>query len=728
MSTFVYRLTFLLIICHYSFSLPQNNWSWQNPVPQGNPLNSVYFVDANTGWAAGNSGTIIRTTNGGNTWELQSSGVKHNLNSVYFINGNTGWIAGDTNIILKTNNGGVTWFKQLDTTLLCHINSLSIPDGNNGWAVGRTIYYNIGAIFHTRNGGAVWKLENLMNEYETPLFGTYFLSGSIGWGVGGSGVIYKFKYLNDTLKSIKQVKATYANLTSVCFLNSSLGWASTDFGTIIKTVTGTADSAIWIEKQTCTDKPLKSIFFIDANNGWAVGGNYMLNTGVIIKTTDGGESWTNVTPDTNHYYTSVGFKGGTGIAVSQSSYICRSTNSGNSWSEVSGGIRNLGLSSIYFCNEHIGWASGNSGLIVKTTNGGETWTKIPTNVSSDLHAIAFPSMTTGWAVGNKDFHNTGRMILKTSNGGNSWVEQSIGGASKWLYSVCFADTITGWASGNEGLILRTTHGESWTTQPTPTNSALYSLCFPTRYTGYSVGNNGVIIKTTDGGTSWFSQTHPSANSLGSVYFLDSLNGWAAGDIVLKTTNGGSDWVKLNNNYFCYINSLCFINSLTGWAVGQNNFGNVGIILYTSDGGNSWDEKLLTNYTYCTAALQNIKFYGNNLGWAVGGNGAILHTTNGGVVFADGDKNVHVKEYSLSQNYPNPFNPSTTINYTLAKPGVVTLKLFDMLGKEEAVLVNERKEAGNYGYEFKNSGLSSGVYFYTLRINDYVQTKKMVFLK
>ena len=85
-------------------------------------------------------------------------------------------------------------------------------------------------------------------------------------------------------------------------------------------------------------------------------------------------------------------------------------------------------------------------------------------------------------------------------------------------------------------------------------------------------------------------------------------------------------------------------------------------------------------------------------------------------------------YSLEQNYPNPFNPSTTIKYAIAKTGVVTLKLYDILGKEKAVLVNERKEPGNYVYEFKNLNLSSGVYFYTLKVNDYGQTKKMVILK
>ncbi|MFA6978757.1 MAG: T9SS type A sorting domain-containing protein [Ignavibacteriaceae bacterium] len=86
------------------------------------------------------------------------------------------------------------------------------------------------------------------------------------------------------------------------------------------------------------------------------------------------------------------------------------------------------------------------------------------------------------------------------------------------------------------------------------------------------------------------------------------------------------------------------------------------------------------------------------------------------------------KFSLSQNYPNPFNPSTTINYQLPISGNVTLKVFDVLGKEVTSLVNEKKEAGNYTVEFSTTNLASGTYFYRLQAGDFVQIKKMVILK
>jgi len=86
------------------------------------------------------------------------------------------------------------------------------------------------------------------------------------------------------------------------------------------------------------------------------------------------------------------------------------------------------------------------------------------------------------------------------------------------------------------------------------------------------------------------------------------------------------------------------------------------------------------------------------------------------------------EYSLSQNFPNPFNPETTISYSIPKSEHVTLKVFDVLGREVSTIVDEYKQAGAYKANFNASGLVSGVYFYQLSAGSYVQTKKLVLLK
>ena len=85
-------------------------------------------------------------------------------------------------------------------------------------------------------------------------------------------------------------------------------------------------------------------------------------------------------------------------------------------------------------------------------------------------------------------------------------------------------------------------------------------------------------------------------------------------------------------------------------------------------------------------------------------------------------------FNLSQNYPNPFNPTTLIRYTIAGSKEVKLGVYDILGREVAVLVNERRGPGSYEVTFDGSGLSSGVYVYRLIVGNFVESRKMVLMK
>jgi len=299
-----------------------------------------------------------------------------------------------------------------------------------------------------------------------------------------------------------------------------------------------------------------------------------------------------------------------------------------------------------------------------------------------LYSIFFSSSTDGWAVG------TNRRILKTTNGGTNWTTIDLGTIGD-LGSVYFTSSMTGWLVGASGRILNTTNGgTNWISQLSGTSDVLFSTDFDSPTTGWIVGQNGIILYTTNGGTNWISQSSGTTDDLFSVNFISSTTGWAVGDheTILKTSNSGTNWIKQSGgNFFSNrLNSVYFISPLTGWAVGEN-----GSILKTINGGGTTG---IINNSISEASPSN---------------------------------------FTLSQNYPNPFNPVTNLKFGISHLGFVSLKVYDVLGNEVATLVNEKKNAGTYNYQFSivNYQLASGIYFYSLYVDGrLVDTKRLILLK
>ena len=171
--------------------------------------------------------------------------------------------------------------------------------------------------------------------------------------------------------------------------------------------------------------------------------------------------------------------------------------------------------------------------------------------------------------------------------------------------------------------------------------------------------------------------------------------------------------------------------------------------YWPDGCSKFDGSAVALYRYMNHTVNDTLAAIGNVGagyvvatvfqdprYYTGGFGAVFKAVidwtiaNGGLITGNSN-NISINNpdaFSLSQNYPNPFNPSTKINFSIPKSGMVTLKVYDVLGKEVASLVNDARNAGNYEVSFNASGLSSGAYFYRLQSGSFVDTKKMFLLK
>jgi hypothetical protein len=159
-------------------------------------------------------------------------------------------------------------------------------------------------------------------------------------------------------------------------------------------------------------------------------------------------------------------------------------------------------------------------------------------------------------------------------------------------------------------------------------------------------------------------------------------------------------------------------------------GNLGKIYRTNDAGIHWRPLISPTSTilYCVNAADT-----SNV-WVCGYFGTILKSTNeGGITYLNNITNVSVPDkYFLHQNFPNPFNPVTTIRFEIPhseiEGKITTLKIFDILGKEIATLVNENLKPGTYEVTFDGSNLASGIYFYTLFSDNFMQSKKMLLIK
>jgi hypothetical protein len=170
-------------------------------------------------------------------------------------------------------------------------------------------------------------------------------------------------------------------------------------------------------------------------------------------------------------------------------------------------------------------------------------------------------------------------------------------------------------------------------------------------------------------------------------------------------------------------AVAFSSINTGWVGGS-----YGYLYKTTDGGlNFARQNTGTNQAF----WGSIYCFNDSVVWGVGGAGKIMHTTTSGqwLVGISNNENEIPKEFALYQNYPNPFNNSTMIKYQLSLTGKVKIKIFDISGKEVETLLNKVQQSGKYEISFNAYNVSSGIYFYSLYLDDIIkETKRMILIK
>jgi photosystem II stability/assembly factor-like uncharacterized protein len=689
-------------------------------------LYSIYFVNAETGWAVGDQGVILHTSNGGVKWfqQYNSNDISKQLRTVYFVDSLNGWAAGE-NLFLKTTNGGTNW-ESINSQSSNSFNCLYFLNKNVGWA-GKG-----GGIKKTTDSGISW-----IYQFENPnalVKYFHFINDSVGWA------IFSYRnYYNDSTEIIKTIDggkhwdrigyifdrdlkgASFIDNTFFAFDGSFL-YKSEDYGQKweeISLIVGAGDDPL--------------IFFCSKNIG------YVILYNIIKKTTDGGYTWKKLNLPEVFRFRALYFNSeDEGWIAGNIALIGKIGDGGNQFQVQSGKmLSNTRLYSVDFPNIKTGYAVGEdwhygTGGIVKTIDSGKTWSNVELTPPEPLKGVDFISENMGWAVGDYGY------IYKTIDGGNSWIVQQSGTKAE-LKSVSMSDSLKGiilaktYSDPPTGFVLRTSDGgNTWITVLKDSSHIFYSSKI-IKNNGWVSGSNGILNKSTDGGISWGVKKFTNENEyLYSIFMLDSLRVFTVGNSFFKTFNGGETWYTvpiITQEYFTPL-AICFVDENKGWAAGLGKYN----IYKTSDGGKNW----IPNYGSRSLPMYSIYCIDSLHGWAVGEETGIVRTENGGegpFVEVNKKENKIPIEFNLSQNFPNPFNPTTTISYQLPVNSNVNLKIYDILGREAATLVNEEKPAGSYEVVFNGSGLSSGIYFYQLKAlptgrqaGEIIQTKKFVLMK
>jgi photosystem II stability/assembly factor-like uncharacterized protein len=270
-------------------------------------LHSVFFIDENRGWAVGGKGALLKTDDGGRTWQTQRRPTDDSLRDVFFVDADTGWLVCERSIyllrtieeprsyLLRTTDGGATWTRVHITaddtnTLLARI---VFAGRMNGWAFGEEA-----ALYATRDGGATWTRQRVPTRHL--LLGGSFLDASRGWLVGANATVLQTSDGGATWTG-GSLNLPGTRFNAVAFVDARRGWIVGAGGIVLHTM----DSGrTWRLQPSPVETELFDVKFVSSDEGWAVGAG-----GVVIHTTDGGARWTAQPSGTTHPLERVSFAG-----------------------------------------------------------------------------------------------------------------------------------------------------------------------------------------------------------------------------------------------------------------------------------------------------------------------------------------------------------------------------------------------------------------------------------
>lgn len=498
--------------------------SWLHPQPQGNAIGAVDFLDARNGWAVGDLGTVLRTTDGGEKWSMVATGTRDNLFSVSVASPSTVWVAG-SGTIRSTHNDGRSW-----TTHRCpqrDAKRLGVPLVVEALSASTVVLLTNDAVWRSEDRGTTWSLRH--DLYMARLM--FFLDNRHGWAVGEHGRVLRTTDGGREWSEHWIVQRPGAPAV-LCFSDTLNG--------------------------ICLDSPFNIHYTSDGGRNWRAakvpleflagtlrpGGDWLVVfPDGLGRSTNNGADWQDLLRTPLWDVGTIAFANAdTAVMLGNHGVMLRSTDGGFSWSRNDNGPPRY-LAALSFPTTDKGWAAGQEGIF-HTMDAGAHWHRQYDPGRARIKDLCFLDERTGWAV---DDHSH---VLATTDGGVRWKRTKLDAPGHGiLIAVTFPDARHGWIAAEKGTLYSTEDaGATWTEQLLPVTGDIARIDFTPTGAGICLTHTGEGAATTDGGVSWrgwsFGRDYQPAALARiddtTIVVLATINRQKT--VVLRSSDHGRSWI------------------------------------------------------------------------------------------------------------------------------------------------------------------------------------------
>ena len=685
-----------IILTEFALSQPT---SWvQTQGPAGGEIKGLFVTSTGT-ILAGTEEGVHRSTNAGSSWSW-ASGTMTNRSISAFARDSAGTIFVGTGqgVIYKSSDDGLTW--QVHPGLNPgSIYAIWCQGPGNLW-----ISSWGGGVYRTTDNGTHWTNPDtgLTNRYVASLLvegGGYILAGTT------TSIFRSTNY-----------GETWAPATN--------GWSSSTVYSILRHRSGDIFAATNGGMYRSTNNgdswtkviPGAARWVIADTTGLLLAGMF---SGDVQRSTDGGTSWIPKSVSPGQVICGLAMStSGLVYAGALGRGVFQSTDKGLTWAPRHDGLIAAIVTGLQRAPDNSMYAATYTSGLFRSTNSGLSWTYVPTVPGSDSYnclalddSARILAGTWGWG------------LLRQPVTGPSWETLVYG----YFYCVTTSPGGVILAGNDVGRVLHSTdYGYTWSNDSV-TNKGVFAVADGRDGHLYAGTVQDGIYRSTDSGRSWV-QKNTGLSNLYVRALLPRQNGALLAGTdggLFKSTDRGESWSFVTTGLYS-LRALLPIGSQQLIAAGWRG------VSFSSDGGTSWG---LVNDGLWPPDGRSIAIDAVGYLYVGMANAGVFKSVATTGVGLDGKLDAPDR-YALLQNYPNPFNSTTVIRFQLPAPsgvegsGVSEVKLVvcDILGREVAVLMNERKEAGVHEVSFDGSSLASGVYFYRLIAGTLVQTRKMILVR